>query len=136
MFTRRGDGGGQGFSGFLAEGTEIDGEIRFADELHIDGTVTGRVLSPKGRLTIGHPGSVHADVHVGTASISGTVVGTLVAKVKVEILATGRVYGNIHSPALIIEEGAVFEGHCEMAQGREPEEQQLLEQQAAATMAG
>ena len=34
---------------------------------------------------------------------------------KVEIHSTGRFYGNIHAPALIIEEGAVFEGNCAMA---------------------
>ena len=34
---------------------------------------------------------------------------------KVEIHSTGRFYGNLHAPALIIEEGAVFEGNCAMA---------------------
>ena len=136
MFGRSGAGDGRGFSGFLAEGTEINGDIRFPDELHIDGRLTGRVMSSTGRLTVGHSGSVEADIRVGTASSGGTIVGTLVAEVRVEILATGRVYGNIHSPALIIEEGAVFEGHCEMAKSKASEEQSPLEQQTAVTAAG
>jgi cytoskeletal protein CcmA (bactofilin family) len=136
MFRRRGGDGG-GFSGFLAEGTEIDGEVRFADELRIDGKLTGKVLSSKGRLTVGNPGNVEADIEVGTASIGGTVVGTLVASVKVEILATGRVFGNIQSPALIIEEGAVFEGRCEMAKCAAPvKEQDPITERAAIQAAG
>jgi cytoskeletal protein CcmA (bactofilin family) len=116
MFGRRNDsGGGGGFGGFLAEGTEIEGEVRFADELRIDGKLSGKIYSPQGRLVVGKTGAVTADVEVGTASVGGTVSGTLVAVVKVEIHATGRVYGNIVAPALIIEEGAIFEGHCEMA---------------------
>jgi cytoskeletal protein CcmA (bactofilin family) len=45
------------------------------------------------------------------------VTGTLYASQKVEIHATGKFYGDIHAPALIIEEGAIFEGKCEMASG-------------------
>ena len=115
MFNKKGNGsGGEGFGGFLAEGTEIDGEVRFVDELRIDGKLTGRIVSAKGRLTVGDTGKITADIAVGTALVGGTISGTLTASVKVEIHSSGRVYGDIHAPALIIEEGAVFEGRCEM----------------------
>lgn len=122
MFGKKGGGGrgGEGFGGFLADGTEIDGEVRFDDELRIDGKVTGRIVSAKGRLTVGDTGSVTAVIDVGSASISGTISGTLTASERVEIHATGRVYGDIFAPALIIEEGALFEGRCEMTRHEEP----------------
>ena len=86
---------------------------------------------------MGSPGNVEADIQVAAASIGGTVVGTLVATVRVEIHATGRVYGKINAPALIIEEGAVFEGHCEMAKSAAPEgEATAVEKHAAAKAAG
>ncbi len=119
MFGRKSGNDNGGFGGFLAEGAEIDGEVRFGDELRIDGKVSGRIVSQRGRLIIGDNGHVEADVEVGTASVGGTVVGTLVATTKVEIHSTGKVYGNIQAPTLIIEEGAIFEGHCEMARGGE-----------------
>ena len=116
MLRRKGQGAeSSGFGGFLAEGTEIDGEVRFSDELRADGRITGRIFSEKGRLMVGDTGHIEADIDVGVASISGTVSGTLNASVKVEIHSTGRFYGNIHAPALIIEEGAVFEGNCAMS---------------------
>jgi cytoskeletal protein CcmA (bactofilin family) len=116
MLRKKSQGAEQGgFGGFLAEGTEIDGEVRFSDELRADGRITGKIYSEKGRLMVGDTGNIEADIDVGVASISGTVSGTLNASVKVEIHSTGRFYGNIHSPALIIEEGAVFEGNCAMA---------------------
>ncbi len=115
LLRKKNNGGGDGFGGILSEGTEIDGEVRFADELRVDGRITGRVQSERGRLLVGETGNVEAEVYVAVASISGTMSGTLIAATKVEIHATGRFYGNIHAPALIIEEGAVFEGNCEMA---------------------
>jgi cytoskeletal protein CcmA (bactofilin family) len=114
MLGRKNKGSSEGFGGFLGEGTEIDGDVRFNDELRVDGKVGGRVISERGRLVVGESGEVNADVYVGIASIGGTVSGTITASVKVELHSTGRFYGSIHAPALIIEEGAVFEGHCDM----------------------
>jgi cytoskeletal protein CcmA (bactofilin family) len=37
----------------------------------------------------------------------------------VKIHSTGRVYGDIYTPALIIEHGAVFDGKCHMLNGKE-----------------
>ena len=132
MFNKRSESSSGGFGGFLAEGTEIDGEVRFSDELRIDGTLSGRISSKQGRLVIGKSGSVTADIEVGTASVGGTVSGTLTATVKVEIHATGRVYGDIFAPALIIEEGAIFDGRCEMARN-EKRAQEAAEERTAIT---
>ena len=54
------------------------------------------------------------DIHVGRIAISGTVVGKIVADARVEIHRNGKVYSDIDTPALIIEEGAVFQGNCVM----------------------
>jgi cytoskeletal protein CcmA (bactofilin family) len=117
MLRRKSRGAADGFGGFLSEGTEIDGEVRFNEELRVDGKIGGRIFSENGRLLVGETGEVEADIRVGVASISGAVTGTLAASVKVEIHATGKFYGTLHTPALIIEEGAVFEGQCDMATG-------------------
>ena len=55
-------------SGFLAEGTEIKGEIRFRELMRIDGKVSGTIVS-EGELVIGEAGHVEADVKVGTLSV-------------------------------------------------------------------
>ena len=140
MFHRKNQGAATGFGGLLSEGTEIEGEVRFLEELRVDGRIDGRIVSESGRLMVGETGRVEADIHVGTASISGTVSGTLLASVKVEIHSTGRFYGNIHAPALIIEEGAVFEGNCAMASGSAappgPEREAEREESVAGSAAG
>lgn len=114
MLRKRNQGATEGFGGFLTDGTEIEGEVHFNEELRVDGKIGGKITSERGRLLVGESGLIEAEINVGTASISGTVSGTLEASVRVEIHSTGKFYGEIHAPALIIEEGAIFEGRCDM----------------------
>ena len=106
-------------SGFLAEGTEIQGEIRFRDILRVDGRVTGKVISER-ELVVGETGEVEADVEVGILSVSGKVTGNIHVKEKLEIHPKGRVVGDItlEKPNLVIHEGGIFEGNIDMNAGR------------------
>jgi cytoskeletal protein CcmA (bactofilin family) len=110
--------GQEDISGFLAEGTEIKGEIRFKDLLRVDGKVSGKIVS-EGELVIGETGEVEAEVSVGTLSVSGMVNGTVHAAEKVEIHPKGRVHGDmtIAKANLVIHEGGVFEGKIDMTAG-------------------
>jgi cytoskeletal protein CcmA (bactofilin family) len=105
-------------SGFLAEGTEIKGEIRFKDILRVDGKVSGKIVS-EGELVIGENGEVEAEISVGILSVSGRVKGTVRAAEKIEIHPKGKIYGdlNLDKPNLVIHEGGVFEGKVEMGGG-------------------
>ncbi len=106
-------------SGFLAEGTEISGEIRFKEVLRVDGRITGKVISEK-ELVVGESGDVEAEVTVGTLSVSGKVTGTIHVKDKLEIHPKGRVVGDVtlEKPNLVIHEGGIFEGNIDMNAGR------------------
>jgi cytoskeletal protein CcmA (bactofilin family) len=82
--------------------------------------VNGRVVSKGGHLLVGETAILEADIDVAAASISGTVSGTLMASSRVEIHPTGKVFGDIHSPALIMEEGAIHDGRNEMSKAKAP----------------
>src|SRR5438093_13750427 len=88
--------------GFLGEGTDITGEVKFTEILRVDGNISGKVISESGSLLIGDRGHLKATVEAGSVSISGIVEGTITARTKVEIHSTGKVYGDIYTPALII----------------------------------
>lgn len=99
---------------FLGEGTEITGEIRFSEIMRVDANISGTINSESGSLLIMERGRVKATVQAGIVEVSGIVEGTITAKNSVKIHSTGRVYGDIYTPALIIEHGAVFDGKCHM----------------------
>ena len=100
-------------SGFIDKDTEITGDIKFKDSFRIDGMFKGKILSGSS-LIIGETGDVEADVEAGSISINGKVKGSLNADDRIEIFSLGRVTGKLVTPKLIIEEGAFFQGSCQM----------------------
>jgi cytoskeletal protein CcmA (bactofilin family) len=113
-------------SGFVGHGTTLTGETEFHAMLRVDGHLIGTVKSESGTLIIGTNGQVDANVVVAAAMINGTVNGDVVASEKLQLGRTARVMGNIHSPRLIVEEGAILEGNCSMLQAREIQEEEAV----------
>ena len=105
-------------NGFLDEGTEFSGELRFRDVLRIDGRAKGRIVSDN-MLIIGETGSVDAEIDCGIVSIRGRVSGEVRGRKRIELLSGCRVQARLVSPKLLIEDGAFFEGDCQM--GEPPE---------------
>jgi len=100
-------------SGFIDKETEIIGDIKFKENFRIDGIFKGKILSGGG-LIIGESGEVEADIDVISIAINGRMKGSIKAKEKIEIFSKGRVVGSVTSPKLIIEDGAFFQGSCQM----------------------
>src|SRR3954471_23984847 len=107
-------------SGFLDKGTNVTGELEFAGTLRIDGNFHGSI-STSDILIIGEHASVHADIKVGEIEIHGQVSGSIEAKRRVEICATGRLRGDIRTPVLAVIPGGVVDGRIHMA-GDHPDE--------------
>jgi cytoskeletal protein CcmA (bactofilin family) len=97
----------------LGKETEFNGTMRFKDSLKIDGTFSGEIVST-GFLYIEQGASITANIRVGSVVVGGTVKGNIEATEKLEMLATGKVFGNIRTGKLKIADGVVFEGKCEM----------------------
>jgi cytoskeletal protein CcmA (bactofilin family) len=100
-------------NGFLDRGATFRGELEFEDTMRIDGKFNGKIHS-KNELIVGESAHIEGDIHVGRIAISGTVIGKIVADTRVEIHRNGKVYSDVDTPALIIEEGAIFQGNCVM----------------------
>src|SRR5436305_4860950 len=103
-------------SGFVGNGTALTGEAIFKGMLRVDGHLSGQVKSEGGTLIVGNNGQVDADIEVAVATIHGTVNGDITASQRLELGRAAKVNGNIQTPSLVIEQGAVFEGGCKMVQ--------------------
>jgi cytoskeletal protein CcmA (bactofilin family) len=106
-------------SGFVGNGTVLTGETNFQAMLRVDGHLTGKVTSENGTLIIGSTGRVDANIVVAAAVINGTVNGDIVATEKIELGRTARIAGNIQTPRMTMDEGAMLEGGCSMMKARE-----------------
>lgn len=111
-------------SGFVGHGTSLTGDTSFQMMLRVDGHLTGTVSSDGGTLIVGNNGQLDANVSVGVAQVNGTVNGDISATERIQLGRTARVVGNIATPKLIIEDGAIFEGGCTMLKAREASEKE------------
>jgi cytoskeletal protein CcmA (bactofilin family) len=102
----------------LGKETNFNGILRFKESLKIDGRFEGEIESP-GFLYIENGAVVKADIKVGSLIIGGVVRGNIEASERLEMLSTGKVFGNIRTAKLNIADGVVFEGKCEMIKNPE-----------------
>jgi cytoskeletal protein CcmA (bactofilin family) len=99
----------------LGEGVEVVGEISFAHGLRVDGNIRGKIRS-EATMVIGPKGRVEGEAAIRRVSITGEFHGTIHASDRIEIHREGKVYGDLYTPCLIIEAGALFEGKCNMSE--------------------
>jgi cytoskeletal protein CcmA (bactofilin family) len=97
----------------LGKGTHFNGDLQFKDSLKINGNFTGKI-NASGLLVVGEGAMVDANVSANSIVVCGTVNGDVYAEEKVDMLPTGRVYGNIKARKIKISDGVVFNGRCEM----------------------
>ncbi|HUT70839.1 MAG TPA: polymer-forming cytoskeletal protein [Desulfatiglandales bacterium] len=98
---------------FLGKDTEFEGKFSFTGAVRIDGKFSGEIES-SGTLIVGESATIKSQIHVADMIISGEVNGDIVAENKIEISVPGKLFGNIQTPKLVIEEGVIFEGKCKM----------------------
>lgn len=114
----RGKNGKGQLNGFLDAGSHLQGDLHFEDTFRIDGRLTGRVDS-RGDLYVGEHGEVDGEIAVGRLYVSGKVQA-LVRAQRVEVAVGGQLRGEVETPCLVIDEGAIFEGQSRMVERPKP----------------
>jgi len=107
-------------SAYLGKETVFEGKMTFEGLFRLDGKFEGEIFE-SGTLIVGETAVVKGKVGVQSIIINGHVEGDLHAKGRVEIHAAGKFYGNLMTASLIIHEGGIFEGHCQMDKARDQE---------------
>jgi cytoskeletal protein CcmA (bactofilin family) len=97
----------------LGKGSRVEGKLSFEGSVRIDGQVEGDI-NAQDTVVIGKNAEVTAQIHASTVVVEGRVNGDITARQRVELRAPARLFGNLVTPSLVIHEGAVFEGHCQM----------------------
>ncbi len=101
-----------GFETVLGANTTLEGTLRSNANVRLDGTFTG-TLEINGNVLVGETAKINADINAKNVSIAGAVRGNVSGK-KVQLLRTGRIWGDIRAAALTTEEGAFIDGKITM----------------------
>ncbi|HWQ62063.1 MAG TPA: polymer-forming cytoskeletal protein [Negativicutes bacterium] len=102
----------------IGQATQVKGTVSAGGTIRVDGQVEGEIAA-KGDIIIGETGTIRAQMKGRSATIAGTVHGNVDVLDKLELTPSGKLYGDIKTGVLIIGEGAIFKGSCEMRQGND-----------------
>lgn len=97
----------------IGKDSVITGTIDIKGPLRIDGKVKGKIISSD-TVTVGAGGEVEAEINCRNATIAGKIDGNVIASEKVELQAKAEITGDLKTKSLVIEQGAVFCGSCNM----------------------
>lgn len=97
----------------LGEGAEFEGKLRFQGTVRIDARFSGSITTDD-VLVVGEHARIDAEITCGTVVVHGQVNGNIRAKTAVELHAPARVLGNVDTPSLSMEKGALLQGEVRM----------------------
>ena len=100
----------------LGRGARFEGKLTFEGTVRIDATFIGSIVT-NDVLVVGEAARIDADITCGTIIVHGEVNGNIQAKTGVEVHRTGKVRGDLETPSLTIERGALFQGASRMEPG-------------------
>jgi len=98
----------------IGEHTTFEGTLKTEGAVRLMGTVQGEIES-KGTIIVEEKAHVTARLTGAQVTVAGTVDGQIYCQGRVEIRPTGHVTGEINAGALIVQEGAYFDGSSKMA---------------------
>jgi len=98
---------------FIDEGAVLDGKCSFAGTLILNGRFIGE-LESSGTLVVGASAAVQADIRARVVTVRGEVIGNITASERIELTGGARVCGDIETPVLVVEAGALMEGRTRM----------------------
>jgi cytoskeletal protein CcmA (bactofilin family) len=118
LFDRKQQESGE-WSGFLEQGVRLEGKLEAPGTFRVDARMKGNVVS-EDTLILGENAAVEGEITGNAVIIGGRFDGTIQARGKVEIQARAVVTGDIQTPCLVIEPGAIFDGRCHMVSSKDP----------------
>ena len=98
----------------IGKGVVIEGDVKGAEDLVIDGKVDGTIELRQHVLTVGPTGRVKAELSAKTVVVLGKVSGRITASELVRIGETGSVEGAVSSPRLVLVDGAQLQGDVDV----------------------
>lgn len=103
----------EGWTGFIEKGVRVEGRFVVPGVFRVDGQVKGAIVSEH-TLILGENAEVEGEIHGKQVSVYGRFDGVIIAKARVDIHAKAVVTGQIHTPCLVLDPGAIFDGNCHM----------------------
>ena len=119
----------------IGPNTNFRGRLICDGSIRIDGVCEEGVIETLGNIVIGPQAKVAADLIAENVSVSGAVTGSITAAGRLEILSTGKVWGNVDVGSFLLDEDGYFRGNLAMKDEPDPPDFSLISVEEDAPMA-
>jgi len=117
MFQRE-DDGSRSAETVIGPSVKVEGNFIGTGSVVVDGVVNGSLKTAKD-LRVGEGAKIKADVEADTATVAGEIHGNVHTNSRLELLPTGKVFGNVEATVLVVAEGAIVNGKVTMVKAAE-----------------
>lgn len=93
--------------------SSIEGTFTTTRDVRIEGMVRGKIIC-QGLLYIAESADIDATVEAASVTVAGKLTGEVTCRGRLQITGTGRVSATVTTDALVIDEGAFYEGDLNM----------------------
>ncbi len=97
----------------LGPEASLRGSYNSKHSIRVDGEIYGNVTSEDG-IIVGEKGMIRGNLTARSVVVGGKVKGNINASQRIELQSTAHIEGDLATPVLLVEEGAQFEGNCQM----------------------
>ena len=104
----------------IGPNTNFKGRLVCDGSVRIDGICEEGVIETVGNIVVGPQAKVAADLIAENVSVSGAVTGRIKATGRLEILSTGKVWGDVDVGSFLLDDEAYFRGKLAMKEAQEP----------------
>ncbi len=111
----------------IGENSVFEGRFYVSGSVLIEGKFDGEIKT-EDHLTVGPTGKVKTDIYARKVTVSGTLIGNITATEEVDLLANGKVLGNINTPKLNVENGVLIQGMVTITGGQSENVPQVIRQ--------
>ena len=98
----------------LGDDAEVSGKLSFVSPTRVEGKLKGEVRASD-LLVVGPQAVVQATVRAAKLVVLGEVRGEVLGASRIEVCAGGKLFGDVETQSLVIQEGATFEGRSRMS---------------------
>ncbi|HDP80150.1 MAG TPA: polymer-forming cytoskeletal protein [Spirochaetes bacterium] len=118
--------GGDLASNLIGENSYFSGRFLINGSLRIDGRFEGKYLQAD-QLYIGPTGKIRTNINAVSVIVEGLVIGNINASNRILLMPTAKIYGDIKTPELIIQNGVILEGRCTISNDLKSSAKDLIE---------
>jgi cytoskeletal protein CcmA (bactofilin family) len=111
----------------IGENSVFEGRFYVSGSILIEGKFDGEIKT-EDHLTVGPTGKVKTDIYARRVTIGGTLIGNITATEQVDLLANGKVLGNVVTPKLNVEDGVLIQGMVTITGGQMDNVPQVIRQ--------